>query len=97
MWTATPPPGTPGCRCRSRPGWFAAPPAAAAGPSEDLTASERNVLRLMAQGLGNPTIAAELSISQKTVRNYVSAIFRKLQVADRAQAIVRARQAGLHR
>jgi DNA-binding NarL/FixJ family response regulator len=55
------------------------------------------VLRLMAQGLSNPAIATELSISHKTVRNYVSGIFRKLQVADRALAIVRARQAGLHR
>jgi DNA-binding NarL/FixJ family response regulator len=77
-------------------GWFAAPPRAAE-PFEDLTTGERNVLRLMAQGLSNPAIAAELSISAKTVRNYVSGIFRKLQVADRAQAIVRAREAGLHR
>lgn len=79
-------------------GWFAAPPkAGAAEPFEDLTAGERNVLRLMAQGLSNPAIAAELSISPKTVRNYVSGVFRKLQVVDRAQAIVRAREAGLHR
>jgi DNA-binding NarL/FixJ family response regulator len=77
--------------------WFAAPRAATDLPFADLTAGERNVLRLMAQGLSNPAIAAELSISQKTVRNYVSGVFRKLQVADRAQAIVRARQAGLHR
>ncbi len=62
----------------------------------DLTVSERNVLRLMAQGRGNAAIAAELSISHKTVRNYVSSIFRKLQVTDRAQAIIRARDAGLH-
>jgi DNA-binding NarL/FixJ family response regulator len=75
--------------------WFAAP--RAAEPFEDLTTGERNVLRLMARGLSNPAIATELSISHKTVRNYVSGIFRKLQVADRAQAIVRARQAGLHR
>jgi DNA-binding NarL/FixJ family response regulator len=75
--------------------WFAGPPPAE--PFEDLTTGERNVLRLMAQGLSNPAIATELSISHKTVRNYVSGIFRKLQVADRAQAIVRARQAGLHR
>ena len=62
----------------------------------DLTPSERNVLRLMAQGLNNPAIARELSYSHKTVRNYVSSIFRKLSVADRAQAIVRARESGLH-
>lgn len=78
-------------------GWFAAPRTGADEPFADLTAGERNVLRLMAQGLSNPAIAAELSISQKTVRNYVSGVFRKLQVADRAQAIVRAREAGLHR
>jgi DNA-binding NarL/FixJ family response regulator len=78
-------------------GWFAAPRAAADEPFADLTAGERNVLRLMAQGRSNAAIAAELSISQKTVRNYVSGVFRKLQVADRSQAIVQARQAGLHR
>lgn len=61
----------------------------------DLTESERAVLRLMAQGLNNHAIAQRLALSPKTVRNYVSSIFGKLQVADRAQAIVRARQAGL--
>ena len=69
----------------------------AEGPFDQLTASERNVLRLMARGVSNGAIATELSISHKTVRNYVSSIFRKLQVADRAQAIVRARDAGFHR
>lgn len=67
-------------------------------PSEifpELTASERNVLKLMSQGASNDTIARDLSFSPKTVRNYVSNIFNKLQVADRAQAIVKARQAGL--
>jgi DNA-binding NarL/FixJ family response regulator len=67
-----------------------------ASPLEILTPGERNVLRLMARGLNNPAIARELSYSHKTVRNYVSSIFRKLQVADRSQAIVRARDAGLH-
>jgi len=70
---------------------------AAADPFEDLTASERNVLRLMARGLPNAQIAADLSISHKTVRNYVSSIFTKLAVTDRAQAVVRAREAGYHR
>jgi DNA-binding NarL/FixJ family response regulator len=65
-------------------------------PFPDLTHSERNVLHLMARGLDNETIATELTLSQKTVRNYVSAIFTKLHVASRAQAIVRARDAGLH-
>ncbi len=61
----------------------------------DLTESERNVLRLMARGLANDAIATQLAFSPKTVRNYISSIFGKLQVADRAQAIVRARDAGL--
>ncbi|WP_394613459.1 response regulator [Lentzea sp. JNUCC 0626] len=60
-----------------------------------LTDRERDVLELMASGLDNPSIAFRLSLSGKTVRNRVSAIFTKLQVADRAQAIVRAREAGL--
>jgi DNA-binding NarL/FixJ family response regulator len=61
----------------------------------DLTDSERNVLRLMAKGANNEAIAKQLSFSTKTVRNYVSNIFSKLQVADRSQAIVKAREAGL--
>ncbi len=61
----------------------------------ELTESERNVLRLMAQGTSNEAIAQQLSLSNKTIRNYVSNIFSKLQVADRAQAIVKARDAGL--
>jgi len=62
----------------------------------ELTESERNVLRLMAQGANNEAIAHQLSLSSKTVRNYVSNIFSKLQVADRAQAIVKARDAGFN-
>ena len=62
----------------------------------ELTESERNVLRLMAQGTSNEAIAQQLSLSSKTVRNYVSNIFSKLQVADRAQAIVKARDAGFN-
>ncbi len=61
----------------------------------ELTAREREVLDLIAQGLSNPEIAARLYLSPKTVRNHVSNIFAKLQVADRAQAIIRAREAGL--
>lgn len=61
----------------------------------ELTASERNVLRLMAKGMNNDAIAQQLALSPKTVRNYISTIFGKLQVADRAQAIVRAHDAGL--
>ncbi|POM27822.1 Transcriptional regulatory protein LiaR [Actinomadura rubteroloni] len=60
-----------------------------------LTDREREVLELIAQGRGNAEIAATLFLSQKTVRNHVSNIFVKLHVADRAQAIVLAREAGL--
>ena len=60
-----------------------------------LTESEHAVLTLMARGLNNATIAHDLNLTPKTVRNYISNIFRKLSVADRSQAIVRAREAGL--
>jgi DNA-binding NarL/FixJ family response regulator len=53
------------------------------------------VLSLVADGMTNPEIARTLFLSPKTVRNHVSNIFGKLQVADRAHAIVRARNAGL--
>jgi DNA-binding NarL/FixJ family response regulator len=49
----------------------------------------------VAEGYTNNTIASHLYLSPKTVRNYVSSIFTKLQVADRPQAIIRAREAGL--
>jgi DNA-binding NarL/FixJ family response regulator len=61
----------------------------------ELTEREREVLELIAQGNDNAVIGRELSISIKTVRNHVSNIFSKLQVVDRAQAIIRAREAGL--
>ena len=63
----------------------------------DLTEREREILDLIAHGYTNPAIAARLSLSPKTVRNHVSNIFSKLQVADRAAAIIRAREAGLGR
>ena len=66
-----------------------------AEPFPDLTGSERNVLQLVARGLPNDVIAARLSLSAKTIRNYVSSIFTKLHVASRAEAIVRARDAGI--
>lgn len=53
------------------------------------------MLGLLADGKTNPEIAHSLFLSPKTVRNHVSNIFTKLQVADRAHAIVRARDAGL--
>lgn len=61
----------------------------------DLTDREREVLALIAQGLTNSAIAERLVLSPKTVRNYITEIFSKLQVADRAQVIIRARNAGL--
>lgn len=61
----------------------------------ELTDREREVLQLLAQGMTNQQIAQSLYISVKTVRNHVSNIFSKLQVADRVQAIIRARDAGL--
>ncbi|NJN82895.1 MAG: response regulator transcription factor [Caldilineaceae bacterium] len=61
----------------------------------ELTAREREVLDRLAQGDNNAEIARRLDVSVKTVRNHVSNIFNKLQVVDRAQAIIRARDAGL--
>ncbi len=61
----------------------------------ELTQRERDVLRLISQGLTNSAIAEQLLLSPKTVRNYITEIFSKLQVADRGQAIIRARNAGL--
>ena len=74
--------------------FFNAPqPYSAAFP--ELTAREIDVLTLLADGKSNQEIAAELVISSKTVRNHLSNIFSKLQVADRVQAIIRAREAGM--
>jgi pimeloyl-ACP methyl ester carboxylesterase/DNA-binding CsgD family transcriptional regulator len=72
------------------------------GPSErpllgQLTAREHDVLELLAQGIDNGKIASRLGTSEKTVRNQVSAIFAKLGVNTRAQAIVCARDAGFGR
>ena len=61
----------------------------------ELTERESEILALIAQGHTNQEIAEQLVLSLKTVRNHVSNIFSKLQVADRAQAIIRARDAGL--
>ncbi|MCI0396199.1 MAG: response regulator transcription factor [Chloroflexi bacterium] len=76
--------------------YFATPrPPAPPQTFPELTEREREILALMAQHLTNPEIAHRLGISEKTVRNQVSNIFNKLQVTDRAQAIIRAREAGL--
>ncbi|GAA3454800.1 MULTISPECIES: response regulator [Dactylosporangium] len=66
-----------------------------AEPFPGLTGSERSVLQLMARGLSNEAIAGRLGLSPKTVRNYVSNVFGKLHVVSRAEAIVRARDAGI--
>jgi DNA-binding NarL/FixJ family response regulator len=77
-------------------GFFSArEPAAPSEAFPELTAREREVLDLIARGRNNQEIAKELYLSHKTVRNHISNIFTKLQVADRAQAIIRAREAGL--
>jgi DNA-binding NarL/FixJ family response regulator len=79
--------------------FFASPPPQAVTGGENvfptLTAREREVLDLLAAGRSNAVIARSLYLSPKTVRNHVSNIFAKLHFADRAEAIVRARQAGL--
>lgn len=61
----------------------------------ELTPRELEVLDLIAKGVNNSQIAEKLVISGKTVRNHITSIFSKLQVADRAQAIIKARDAGM--
>jgi DNA-binding NarL/FixJ family response regulator len=76
--------------------YFAGPhPSAPPDAFPELTEREREILTLIARHETNPEIAKRLYLSPKTVRNHVSNIFTKLQVADRAQAIIRAREAGL--
>jgi DNA-binding NarL/FixJ family response regulator len=77
--------------------YFAAPRPRELQVFPTLTDREREILNLIAHGLPNPAIARELGLSPKTVGNHVSNIFGKLQVADRAEAIIRAREAGLGR
>ena len=79
-------------------GFFSTPQSPAAPPPRafpELTEREEEVLSLIAQGKRNQEIARELFLTLKTVRNHASNIFLKLQVADRAQAVIRARKAGL--
>jgi DNA-binding NarL/FixJ family response regulator len=73
----------------------AARPAAPPSTFPKLTEREYEILNLIVQRLNNTEIAERLVLSQKTVRNHVSSIFHKLQVADRAEAILAARLAGL--
>lgn len=76
-------------------GYFSSPRAASIAAFPELTEREREILQLLAQHQTNPEIAKKLLLSEKTIRNYVSNICAKLQVADRAEAILRARDAGL--
>jgi DNA-binding NarL/FixJ family response regulator len=76
--------------------YFAAPPpATSAYAFPELTEREREILDLLAAQQTNQEIARRLQVTLKTVQNHVSNIFSKLQVAERAQAIARAREAGL--
>lgn len=72
-------------------------PSVSEPPFPELTAREREILAYIARGVSNAAIAAQLSLSLKTVRNHVSSILDKLQVSDRLQAGLRAREAGLGR
>ena len=77
-------------------GYFSRPaPAGASEPFPQLTEREREILDLIAAGRSNAEITSKLVLSPKTVRNHVSNVFAKLDVRDRAEAIVRAREAGL--
>ncbi len=79
-------------------GFFSAPRAVAPQRAfPELTEREEEVLALVAQGKSNREISRQLFVSLKTVRNHVSHILLKLQVADRAQAVIRARDAGMGR
>ena len=79
-------------------GYFSVPrPAAPQRTFPELTDREEEILSLVAQGKSNQEIARQLFVSLKTVRNHVSNILLKLQVADRAQAVIRARDAGIGR
>ncbi len=76
-------------------GFFAGGGSSPAVPFPELTEREREILDLVARGLTNTEIASRLVLSPKTVRNHVSNVFGKLQVASRAEAVAQARDAGL--
>jgi DNA-binding NarL/FixJ family response regulator len=78
-------------------GYFASPPAApaTADPFPELTDREREILELLAEGQRTAAIATRLHLSPKTVSNNLTAIFAKLEVADRTGAVIRARERGL--
>jgi DNA-binding NarL/FixJ family response regulator len=78
-------------------GYFSTPPAPtpAAEPFPELTSREREILELLAEGKRTSAIASALFLSPKTVSNNLTSIFAKLEVADRTEAIIRAREQGL--
>lgn len=78
-------------------GYFAAPPLPAPDPFPQLTDREREILDLLAAGLRTSAIAERVYLSPKTVSNHLTGVFAKLEVADRAEAIIRAREEGLGR
>jgi DNA-binding NarL/FixJ family response regulator len=77
--------------------FFTAGSRIAARPFPELSDREREVLELMAAGLPNAAIARRMFLSDKTVRNYITSVFAKLDVRDRTEAVIRAREAGLGR
>lgn len=76
---------------------FLSTPPVAVEPFPELTGREREILRMLAAALPNREIASRLGVTSKTVANHVSSIFAKLHVADRAEATLKAREAGLGR
>ena len=79
-------------------GFFSSPkPAPPSKEFPELTSREVEILDLIARGLSNKQIARRFYLSEKTVRNHASNIFLKLRVADRTQAAIRAKEAGLGR
>lgn len=75
--------------------FFSRPQPAPVQTFPELTKREREILDLIARGENNTSISQHLVLSPHTVRNHISNIFSKLQIADRAEAIIRAREAGL--
>lgn len=75
--------------------YFAAPAAPVAAPFPELTVREREILNLLASGRRTAAIAERLFLSPKTVSNHLTNVFTKLEVADRTEAILRAREGGL--
>jgi DNA-binding NarL/FixJ family response regulator len=75
--------------------YFSTGQSLASAPFPELTEREREVLDLVARGLTNAEVARRLFVSDKTVRNHVSNVFAKLHVAGRAEAVARARDAGM--